>query len=98
MRSLQSIINAQSEARYISRSWGNSPSSAPDKPYPLDHYTRPVETPDDIIGVCVPDSRTLSGAGIAYMKRSEYETNKAKFQADMAQWQKEYDAKRKASK
>jgi hypothetical protein len=98
MRSLQSIINAQSEARYISRSWGNSPSSAPDKPYSLDHYTPPVKSPDDIIGVCVPDSRTLSGAGIAYIKRSEYEANKAKYQADMAQWQKEYDAKRKASK
>lgn len=96
MRSLNSIINAQAEARYISRSWSN-PSSAPDKSYPI-HYTPRVETPDDIIGVCVPDSRTLSGAGIAYIKRSEYEANKAKFKADMAQWQAEYDAKRKASK
>ena len=97
MRSLQSIINAQSEARYISRSWGNSPSDAPDRSYPI-HYTPRVESPDDIIGVCVLDPKTLSGLNSAYMKRSEYEANKAKFKADMAQWQAEYDAKRKASK
>ena len=72
MRSLHSIINAQAEARYISRSWSN-PSSAPDRSYPIDHYTPRVESPDDIIGVCRPDPRTLSGMNVVYMPRHQYE-------------------------
>jgi hypothetical protein len=95
MRSLQSIINGQAEARYISRSWGNSPSSAPDKPYPLDHYTPPVKSPDDVIMVCTINFMTLSGLGALYIKRSEYEAEKDKFQAIMAFWDKAHERKLK---
>ena len=94
MRSLQSIARGQEEARYISRSWSN-PSSAPDKPYPLDHYTPPVESPDDIIMVCTINFMTLSGLGALYIKRSEYEAEKEKFQAIMAFWNKAHERKSK---
>ena len=75
MRSLNSICRARDEARYVSRTWGN-PASAPDKSYPI-QYTKPVESPDDIIGVCKPNPNTLSGMGIVYMTRRQYEEEKA---------------------
>ena len=75
MRSLQSINRAQSEARYVSRTWSN-PSSAPDAPYPV--FERAVvQSPDDIINVCVPNPNTISGYGLARMTRREYEESKA---------------------
>jgi hypothetical protein len=71
MRSLNSICRARDEACYVSRTWSNTPS-APDVPWePV--YKKPVESPDDIIGVCVPNPNTLSGGGIVYMTRREYE-------------------------
>jgi len=96
MRSLNSICRARDEARYVSRTWGNTPS-APDVSYPVP-FKAVVESPDDIIGVCVLDSKTISGINSAYMKRSEYEANKDKYKADIAQWEVEQLAKRKASK
>jgi hypothetical protein len=48
---------------------------APDVSYPI-QYTKPVETPDDIIGVSVSDPNTISGKGIVYMTRREYEQSK----------------------
>ena len=75
MRSLQSINRAYEEARYVSRTWSNTPS-APDVPWePV--YTKPVESPDDVIGVCVPNPNTISGKGIVYMTRRQYEESKA---------------------
>ena len=74
MRSLNSICRARDEARYISRSWKKAPV-APDVSYPI-QYTKPVETPDDIIGVSVSDPNTISGKGIVYMTRREYEQSK----------------------
>jgi hypothetical protein len=71
MRSLNSICRARDEARYVSRTWSNTPS-APDVYYPV-QYKKPVETPDDIIGVCVPNPNTLSGYGVVYMTRHQYE-------------------------
>ena len=71
MRSLNSICRARDEARYVSRTWSNTPS-APDVPWePV--YAKPVESPDDIIGVCVPNQNR-----IVYMTRREYEDSKAK--------------------
>jgi len=75
MRSLNSICRARDEARYVSRSWERT-STAPDKSYPI-QYTKPVESPDDIIGVCKPNPNTLSGMGIVYMTRRQYEEEKA---------------------
>ena len=84
MRSLNSICRARDEARYISRTWSNTPS-APDVPWePV--YKKPVELPDDIIQVCTINFMTLSGLGSLYIKRSEYDAEKAKFQAIMAFW------------
>ena len=81
MRSLQSINQAREEARYISRSWSNTPS-APDVPWePV--YKKPVETPDDIIGVCRPNPKTLSGEGVEYMTRRQYEENKEQYQEEL---------------
>jgi hypothetical protein len=70
-RSLNSICRARDEARYVSRSWNNQ-SSAPDVSYPV-QYTKPVESPDDVIGVCLPNTNTLSGMGVVYMTRKQYE-------------------------
>jgi hypothetical protein len=93
MRSLNSICRARDEARYVSRTWSNSPS-APDVPWePV--YKLPVKTPDDIIGVCVLNPKTLSGIGLEYMPRHEYEAKREKYQADMRQWEEEQKAKRK---
>ena len=92
MRSLNSICRARDEARYISRSWNNA-SSALDVSYPVQYKTL-VESPDDIIQVCVLNPATLSGLGSASMKRSEYEVNKDKYKADIAQWEAEQKAKR----
>lgn len=75
MRSLQSINKAQSEARYVSRSWSNQ-SGAPDVSYPVPTKAV-VESPDDIITVCVPDPNTISGVGMVRMTRREYEESKA---------------------
>jgi len=75
MRSLNSICRARDEARYVSRSWERT-STAPDKSYPI-QYTKPVESPDDIIGVCKPNPNTLSGMGIVYMTRRQYEEEQA---------------------
>lgn len=70
MRSLNSICRARDEARYVSRTWSNQ-SSAPDVSYPMP--VKPiVESPDDIIGVCLPNPNTLSGMGIVYMTRQQY--------------------------
>ena len=74
MRSLNSICRARDEARNISRSWNKTPS-APDVSYPV-QYTKPVAAPDDIISVCIPNSNTISGKGIVYMTRREYEGRK----------------------
>jgi hypothetical protein len=74
-RSLNSICRARDEARYVSRTWGNQ-SSAPDVSYPVP-YKAIVESPDDIIGVCRPNPNTISGMGIVYMTRREYEESKA---------------------
>jgi len=83
-RSLNSICRARDEARYVSRTWSNTPS-APDVPWePV--YKTPVESPDDIIGVCTINFATLSGLGCIYIKRSEYEAEKDKFQAIMDFW------------
>jgi hypothetical protein len=91
MRSLNSICRAREEARYISRTWSNTPS-APDVPWePV--YKKPVESPDDIISVCVLNPKTLSGLGSAYIKRSDYEANKDKYKADIAQWEAQQKAK-----
>jgi hypothetical protein len=93
MRSLQSINRAQAEARYISRSWSN-PSVGLDVPWePV--YSKPVESPDDIIQVCTINFMTLSGLGMLYIKRSEYEAEKAKFQAVMAFWNALHERKSK---
>jgi hypothetical protein len=73
-RSLNSICRARDEARYVSRTWSN-PSIGPDVPWePV--YKKPVQSPDDIIGVCRPNPNTLSGMGIVYMTRREYEESK----------------------
>jgi hypothetical protein len=71
MRSLNSICRARDEARYVSRTWNNQ-SSAPDVSYPVPTKAV-VESPDDIIGVCVPNPNTISGMGIVYMTRKQYE-------------------------
>jgi hypothetical protein len=76
MRSLNSICQARDEARYISRSWSRE-SSAPDTSYPI-QYTPKVESPDDIISVCRPDPRTLSGMGLVYMTRRQYKEEQSK--------------------
>jgi len=75
MRSLNSICRARDEARYVSRTWGRTPTT-PDVSYPI-QYTKPVQSPDDIIGVCKPNPNTLSGMGIVYMTRRQYEEEKA---------------------
>jgi len=93
MASLQSINRAREEARYVSRTWSN-PSTAPDVPWePV--YKKPVESPDDIIGVCTINFMTLSGLGSLYIKRSEYEADKAKFKAIMDFWNKAHERKSK---
>jgi len=93
MRSLNSICRAREEARYISRSWSNTPS-APDVSWePV--YSKPVESPDDIIQVCTINFMTLSGLGSLYIKRSEYEAEKDKFQAIMAFWNALHERKAK---
>jgi len=73
-RSLNAVCRARDEARYVSRTWSNTPST-PDKSYPV-QYKTPVESPDDIIGVCVPNPDTLSGMGVVYMTRRQYEESK----------------------
>jgi hypothetical protein len=81
MRSLQSINRAQSEARFVSRTWGNQ-SSAADVPYPV--FERAiVESPDDIISVCRPNPNTISGEGLEYMTRRQYEENRAQYQEEL---------------
>jgi len=70
MRSLNSICRARDEARYVSRTWGNTPS-APDVSYPVP-FKAVVESPDDIITVCVPNPNTISGMGMVHMTRREY--------------------------
>jgi hypothetical protein len=81
MRSLQSINYAREEARYVSRTWGNTPS-APDVPWePV--YSVPVESPDDIILVCRPDPTTISGERGVEMTRRQYEENKEQYQAEL---------------
>lgn len=83
MRSLNSICRARDEARYISRTWSNH--STPDVAGYY-HPTPVVESPDDIITVCTINFMTLSGLGMLYIKRSEYEAEKDKFKAIMAFW------------
>jgi hypothetical protein len=75
MRSLNSICRARDEARHVSRTWSNTPS-APDVSYPVP-VRAVVETPDDIISVCVPNPNTISGMGLVQMTRREYEESKA---------------------
>ena len=81
MRSLNSICRARDEARYVSRSWNNTPS-APDVSYPV-RYKAPVESPDDIISVCRFNPMTFSGEGLIQMPRSEYEANKELIQTEL---------------
>ena len=81
MRSLNSICRARDEARYVSRSWSNTPS-APDVPWePV--YKTLVESPDDIISVCRFNPMTFSGEGLIQILRSEYEANKELIQAEL---------------
>ena len=81
MRSLQSINRAYEEARYVSRTWSNTPS-APDVPWePV--YSVPVQSPDDIILVCRFNPMTFSGEGLIQMLRSEYEANKELIQKEL---------------
>jgi len=81
MRSLNSICRARDEARYISRTWSNTPS-APDVPWePV--YKMPVESPDDMISVCRFNPMTFSGEGGMEMLRSEYEANKELIQKEL---------------
>ena len=81
MRSLNSICRARDEARYVSRTWSNTPS-APDVPWePV--YKAPVETPDDMISVCRFNPMTFSGESTMQMLRSEYEANKALIQKEL---------------
>ena len=81
MRSLNSICRARDEARYVSRTWSNTPS-APDVPWePV--YKKPVETPDDMISVCRFNPMTFSGEGLIQMLRSEYEANKELIQTEL---------------
>ena len=75
MRSLNSICRARDEARYVSRTWGNT-SSSPDVSYPVPAKAF-VQSPDDIISVCVPNPDTLSGMGMVRMTRREYEESQA---------------------
>jgi hypothetical protein len=80
-RSLNSICRAREEARYVSRTWSNTPS-APDVPWePV--YSKPVELPDDIISVCRFNPMTFSGEGLIQMLRSEYEANKELIQTEL---------------
>jgi hypothetical protein len=74
MRSLNSICRARDEARSISRTW-NRETTAPEVSYPVP-FKAVVESPDDIISVCVPNPNTLSGMGLARMTRREYEAMK----------------------
>ena len=81
MRSLNSICRARDEARFISRTWSNTPS-APDVPWePV--YSKPVESPDDMISVCRFNPMTFSGEGGMEMLRSEYEANKELIQKEL---------------
>jgi hypothetical protein len=81
MRSLNSICQARDEARYVSRTWSNTPS-APDVPWePV--YSKPVESPDDMISVCRFNPMTFSGEGGMEMLRSEYEANKELIQKEL---------------
>ena len=74
-RSLNSICRARDEARYVSRTWSKTPS-APDVPWePV--YSKPVESPDDIISVCRQDPTTLSGVRLIYITRKQYEEEQA---------------------
>jgi hypothetical protein len=80
-RSLNSICRARDEARYVSRTWSNTPS-APDVPWePV--YSAPVESPDDMISVCRFNPMTFSGEGSMEMLRSEYEANKDLIQTEL---------------
>ena len=74
-RSLNSICRARDEARYVSRTWGRTPTT-PDVSYPI-QYTKPVESPDDTIGVCRQDPTTLSGVRLVYITRKQYEEEQA---------------------
>ena len=81
MRSLNSICRARDEARFVSRTWSNTPS-APDVPWePV--YSKPVESPDDMISVCRFNPMTFSGEGGMEMLRSEYEANKELIQKEL---------------
>ena len=76
MRSLNSICRARDEARTISRTW-NRETSAPDVSYPVP-FKAVVESPDDIITVCVPNPNTISGMGVVSMTRREYDAMEKK--------------------
>lgn len=81
MRSLNSICRARDEARYVSRTWNNTPS-APEVPWePV--YKKPVESPDDMISVCRFNPMTFSGESTMQMLRSEYEANKELIQTEL---------------
>jgi len=81
MRSIQSINRAREEARYVSRTWSNTPS-APDVPWePV--YKAVVKSPDDMILVCRFNPMTFSGQGCIEMLRSEYEANKELIQKEL---------------
>lgn len=81
MRSLNSICRARDEARYVSRTWSNTPST-PDVPWePV--YKTPVESPDDMISVCRFNPMTFSGEGSMQMLRSEYEAKKELIQKEL---------------
>jgi len=81
MRSLNSICRARDEARYVSRTWSNTPS-APDVAWePV--YKMSVESPDDMISVCRFNPMTFSGESTMQMLRSEYEVNKALIQKEL---------------
>ena len=81
MRSLNSICRARDEARYVSRTWSNTPST-PDVPWePV--YKKIVESPDDMISVCRFNPMTFSGESTMRMLRSEYEAKKELIQKEL---------------
>jgi hypothetical protein len=60
------------EANYINQLMNGTPPVCDVAGYV--HFNQPApELPNDIIGVCRPNPNTLSGMGIVYMFRHQYE-------------------------
>jgi len=87
MRSLNSICKARDEARYVSRTWSNTPS-APDVSYPI-HVNETVKSPDDIIEVYVANPNKKGWLMAVMMPRHQHE-------AEVKAMNDAFDAKQKA--